>query len=92
MSQATSNFKLDHKYDNVFGVLHWPPQSLDPSSMEKLWIVVEGAICSLNVQLTDLQQLHDVIMSTWSRITEECFQHLVGWMPVRIQAVLRAKQ
>ncbi len=38
-----------------------------------------------------LQQLRDAIMSIWTKISEECFQHLVESMPRRIKAVLKAK-
>ncbi len=30
-------------------------------------------------------------MSIWTKISEECFQHLVAYMPRRIKAVLKAK-
>ncbi len=45
----------------------------------------------MDVQPTNLQQLCDAIMSIWSKISEECFQHLVESMPQRIKAVLKAK-
>ncbi len=45
----------------------------------------------MDVQPTNLQQLHDAIMSIWTKISEECFQHLVESMPQRIKAVLKAK-
>ncbi len=45
----------------------------------------------MDVQPTNLQQLRDALMSVWSRISEECFQHLVESMPRRIKAVLKAK-
>ncbi len=45
----------------------------------------------MDVQLTNLQQLCDAIMSIWTKISEECFQHLVESMPRRIKAVLKAK-
>ncbi len=44
----------------------------------------------MDVQPTNLQQLHDAIMSIWTKISEECFQHLVESMPQRIKAVLKA--
>ncbi len=44
----------------------------------------------MDVQLTNLQQLRDAIMSIWTKISEEFFQHLVESMP-RFRAVLRAK-
>ncbi len=45
----------------------------------------------MDVQPTNLQQLRDAIMSIWTKISEECFQHLVESMPRRIKAVLEAK-
>ncbi len=41
-----------------------------------LWDVVEREICIKDVQLTNLQQMHDAIMSIWTYISEECFQQL----------------
>ncbi len=45
----------------------------------------------LHSHQTNLQQLCDVIMSIWTKISEECLQHLVESMPRRIKAVLKAK-
>ncbi len=45
----------------------------------------------MNVQTTNLQKLRIAIMSIWTKISEECFQHLVESMPQRIKAVLKAK-
>ncbi len=45
----------------------------------------------MDVQPTNLQQLRDAIMSIWTKISEECFQHLVESMSRRIKAVLKAK-
>ncbi len=36
-------------------------------------------------------QLCDAIISIWTKISEECFQHLVESMPQRLKAVLKAK-
>ncbi len=47
--------------------------------------------CIMDVQPTNLQQLRDAIMSIWTKISEECFQHLVESMPQSIKAVLKAK-
>ncbi len=56
-----------------------------------LWDVVEREICIMDVQLTNLQQLCDAIMSIWTKISEEYFQYLVESMPRRIKAVLKEK-
>jgi len=45
----------------------------------------------MDVQPTNLQKLRDAIMSIWTKISEECFQHLVKSMPQRIIAVLKTK-
>ncbi len=56
-----------------------------------LWDVVEREIRIMDVQPTNLQQLRDAIMSIWTKISEECFQHLVESMPRRIKSVLNSK-
>ncbi len=61
-------------------------------SIEHLWDVVEREIHIMDVQTTNLQQLCDAIMSIWTKISEECFQHLVESMPRRIKTVLKAKE
>ncbi len=53
--------------------------------------VVEREIHIMDVHPTNLQQLCDVIMSIWTKISEECLQHLVESMPWRIKEVLKAK-
>ncbi len=80
-----------HEHDNEFTLLKWPPQSPDLHPIEHLWYVVEREIRNMDVQPTNLQQLCDAIMSIWTKISEECFQHLVKSVPWRIKAVLKAK-
>ncbi len=88
-AQIISDWFLEH--DNEFTLLKWPPWSPDLSPIEHLWDVVEREIHIMDVQPTNLQQLRDAIMSIWTKISEECFQHLVESMPRRIKAVLKAK-
>ncbi len=77
--------------ENELTLLKWLPQSPDLNPIEHLWDVVEWEICIVDVQPTNLQQLRDAIMSIWTKISEDCFQHLVESMPRRINAVLKAK-
>ncbi len=88
-AQIISDWFLEH--DNEFTLLKWPPQSPDLNPIEHLWDVVEQEIHIMDVQPTNLQQLRVAIMSIWTKISEECFQHLVESMPRRIKAVLKAK-
>ncbi len=88
-AQIISDWFLEH--DNDFTLLKWPPQSPDLNTIERRWYVMEREIWIMDVQPTNLQQLRDAIMSIWTKISEECFQHLVESMPRRIKAVLKAK-
>ncbi len=75
---------------NEFTLHKWPPQSPDFNPIEQLWDVVERDIHIMDVQPTNLQQLRDAIISIWTNISEECFQHLVESMPRIIKVVLKA--
>ncbi len=88
-AQIISDWFLEH--ENEFTLLKWPPQSPDLNPIEHLWDVVEREIHIMDVQPINLQQLRDNIMSIWTKISEECFQHLVESMPRRINAVQKAK-
>ncbi len=88
-AQIISDWFLEH--DNEFTLLKWPPQPPDLNPLLHLWDVVEHEICIMDVQSTNLQQLRDAIMSIWTKISEECLQHLVESMPRIIKAVLKAK-
>ncbi len=88
-AQIISDWFVEH--DNEFTLLKWPPQSPDLNPIKHLWDVVEREIYIMDVQLTNLQQLRDAFISIWTKISEECFQHLVESMPWRIKAVLKAK-
>ncbi len=87
--QIISDWFLEH--DNEFTLLKWPPQSPDLNPIEHLWDVVEREIHIMDVQTTNLQQLCDAIMTIWTKISEQCFQHLVESMTRRIKTVLKAK-
>ncbi len=86
-AQIISDWFLEH--DNEFTLLKWPPQSPDLNPIEQLWDVVEIHI--MDVQPINLLLLCDDIMSIWTKLSEDCFQHLVESMPQRIKTVLKAK-
>ncbi len=89
-AQIISDWFLEH--DNEFTLIRCPPQSPDLNPIEHLWDVVEREIRIMDVQPTNLQQLREAIMSIWTKISEECFQHLFESMPRRIKTVLKAKE
>ncbi len=88
-AQLISDWFLEH--DNEFTLLKWLSQSPDLNPIKHLWDVVEREILIMDVQPTNVQQLRDAIMSIWTKISEEWFQHLVESMPRAIKAVLKAK-
>ncbi len=77
-AQIISDWFIEH---NESTLLKWPPQSPDLNPIERLWDVLERKIRIMDVQVTNLQQLCDAIMLIWTKISEECFQHLVESMP-----------
>ncbi len=85
-AQIISYWFIEH--DNEFTLLKWSPSSPDLNPIEHFWDVVEWEIRSMAVQSTNLQQLRDAIMSIWTEISEECFQHPVESMPQIIKAIL----
>lgn len=56
----------------------------------RMWSELEIHI--MNVQPTSLQQLHDAVMSTFSRIFGECFRYFIKSLPWRINEVLKAEE
>ncbi len=78
-AQIISDWFLDH--DNEFTLVKLPPQSPDLNPTEHLWHVVECEIRIMDRLPKNLQQLHYAIMSIWTKISEDCFQHLVESMP-----------
>jgi len=52
---------------------------------------VERELRALDVHPTNLHQLQDAILSIWTNISKECFQHLVESMSRRLKAVLKVK-
>ncbi len=69
-----SNWFLEH--DDEFTLIKCPPQAPDLNPIQHIWDVVQQEIHIMDVQPTYLQQLHDAIMSIWTKISEECLQHL----------------
>ncbi len=78
------NMTMSSLYSND---LHSHQISIQWSTFGMWW----NEIRIMDVQPINLQQLRDAIMLIWTTISEECFQHLVESMPLRIKPVLKAK-
>lgn len=79
------------EYDHEFTRLKWPPQSLDLILIEHIWTVAEKKICIMHVKLNNLQKLCEGMKSIWTKISDQCLQHLFESMPGRIKVILKAK-
>lgn len=60
-AQIISHWFVEH--NNEFIELKLPPRSPDVCPIERPWDLVEQEICITGVQLTNLQQFCDVVMS-----------------------------
>ncbi len=88
-AQIISDWFLEH--DNEFTLLKWPPQSPDLNPIEHLWDVVEREIHIMDVQSTNLQQLREVIMSIWTKISEEFSNTLLNLCHEELRQFWRQK-
>lgn len=80
----TGQLKIRKTSPSLTNCVFWCNWQMEVSEFSmNFWDVAEQEICSMNVQQTNL-------IATWTRISKECFLHLVESMP-RIQAVLGAK-
>jgi transposase len=65
------------EHEGEFSLLEWPGQSPDLNPIEHLWDEMKRAVPSMNVPLSNLQQLHDAIASAWINIPLDRFRLLV---------------
>ncbi len=91
MSQSLNHLRLVSRTWQWVNFTQMASTVTRSQSIEHHWDVVEREIHIMDLQPTNLQQLRDAIMSTWTKISEECLQHLVESMPWRIKTVLKAK-
>lgn len=69
-------------------VLDWPAQSPDMSPIENLWWIIKRSISKRKPK--SLDELKALIQEEWDKITPQQCERLVGNMPARIRALLRA--
>ncbi len=67
-------------------VMEWPSMFPDLNPIEHMWGILKRKVEKHHV--SNIQQLHDVIMEEWKRMPATTCAALVNCMPRRIQAVL----
>lgn len=75
-SSVISNWSLEHH--NEFTVLKWPLQSPDSNPIDFLDV---DECEMLIIDVANLQQLYDAVMSICTKISKEFFQHLFQSIP-----------
>uniref|UniRef100_A0A3P8TRH0 Tc1-like transposase DDE domain-containing protein n=1 Tax=Amphiprion percula TaxID=161767 RepID=A0A3P8TRH0_AMPPE len=65
-----------------------PAQSPDMRPIENLWWIIKRSVSKHKVK--NLEELKAVIQEKWDKITPQQCEMLVGNMPARIRALLRA--
>ena len=79
------------EHNNEFEVLTWPPNSPDLNPIEHLWDVLNKQVRSKEALPRNLQDLKDLLLTSWCQIPQHTFRGLVESMPRRVRAVLAAK-
>uniref|UniRef100_A0A8P4G4M8 Transposable element Tcb1 transposase n=1 Tax=Dicentrarchus labrax TaxID=13489 RepID=A0A8P4G4M8_DICLA len=78
------------EHNNDFRVLTWPPNSPDLNPVEHLWDALDKQVRSMESPPHNLQDLKDLLQTSWCQIPQHTFRGLVESMPQRVRAVLAA--
>ncbi|KAK3519043.1 hypothetical protein QTP70_016380 [Hemibagrus guttatus] len=70
-------------HNNQFEVLTPPPNSPDLNPIQHLWDVLDKRVPSMQAQPHNLQDLKDLLLTSWCQIPQHTFRDLVESMPQR---------
>ncbi|KAK3543947.1 hypothetical protein QTP70_031854 [Hemibagrus guttatus] len=79
------------EHNNEFEVLTWPSNSPDLNPIEHLWDVLDKQIRSMEAPPRNLEDLKDLMLTSWRQIPQHTFRDLVESMPRWVRAILAAK-
>lgn len=80
------------EHEEEFKVLTWPPNSSDLNPIQHLWGFLESQVQSAADPPGSVEELRDLLLASWYKITKEIFRGGVEAMAARITAVLGAAQ
>jgi len=72
-------------------VLSWPARSPDLNPIEHIWNYLKVQIGQREKRPTSIHQLWEIVLEEWERVPLDYIQKLYQSMPIRVQAVLKAK-
>lgn len=79
------------EHNNEFKVLTLPPNSPDLNLINHLWDTLDKQVQSMEAPPCNLQDLKDLLLTSWCQIPQYTFRGLVESMPERVRAALSAK-
>ncbi|KAK3527039.1 hypothetical protein QTP86_008668 [Hemibagrus guttatus] len=71
-------------HNNKFEVLTWPPNSPDLNPIQHLWDVLDKQVQSSEAPPRNLQDLKDLLRTSWCQIPQHTFRDPVESMPRRV--------
>ena len=80
------------EHDDEFKVLPYPPNSADLNPVHHLWGVLEKQVGSVETPPRNLEDLKDLLLTSWCLIPQDTFRGLVESMPLRVKAVLAEQE
>ncbi|KAK3563664.1 hypothetical protein QTP86_033502 [Hemibagrus guttatus] len=79
------------EHNNEFEVLTCPPNSPNLNPIQHLWDVLDKQVRSMKAPPHNLQDLKDLLLTSWCQIPQHTFRDLVESIPRWVRAVLAAK-
>ena len=73
-----------------FQTLTHPPNSPDLNPIEPLWAVLKRRVARIPDSRKSLDSLWEAIQKVWEDLTDEEVTEVIGSMPARVEAVLKA--
>ncbi|KAK3519389.1 hypothetical protein QTP70_026949 [Hemibagrus guttatus] len=72
------------EHNNQFEVLTWPPNSPDLNPIQHLLDVLDKQVRSMEAPPRNLQDLKDLLLTSWCQIPQHTFRDLMESMPLQV--------
>lgn len=81
----------DYLRDAEIERMDWPPYSPDMNPIEHVWDMLHRAIQRRPNVPSTIPELREAAIEEWQNLPQEDINHLILRMPVRVQALIRAR-
>src|SRR5690606_41827936 len=89
--QDTSEVTRMDPGESGIDVLPWPAQSADLNPIEHVWSYLKVQIGARERRPSSIHELWKVVLEEWEKVPLDFIRKLIGPMPRRVAAVLKAK-